>query len=98
MAPALAIGKQAESVIIKHLLSKHRDKSLDYFKKDIDWSYQDPKDNLLTLTKVWNRLDYLRKLERDNRKKFLALCVENQNKVNSNTNEKESTTWNNQGG
>ena len=71
------ISDQAEREILKFLLSKDKDKSLNFFKDRIKFDQLDPKGNKLTEKKLRSRLTYLKKLEKENRKEFLEICVQN---------------------
>ena len=54
MVRLTTIGHQADSAILRHLLSKDKDRSLDYFKKYIDWDYKDSRGVQITEKKVRN--------------------------------------------
>ena len=67
---------EAELVIVEHLLSKDKDKSLNHFKHKINFKLLDSKGKELTDSTVRSRLEHLRNLSKNNRTEFLQHCCE----------------------
>ena len=71
------IGKHNDKILLKHIVSCNRDLPLSSIGHLIDYKHQDSKGLPIKREKVQNRLEYLKRLQKENYDTFAELCLTN---------------------